>query len=730
MNSKFGWRPIGLLLLARLLVGLTYSFLTPPWESYDETGHFQYIRYLAKHQTFTLQPGDPEAEVIWSKFQPPLYYAVLAPALSGFDFGPTFIYPERNPFFVNGNAGLNYALHPPQPSSLEATQITALYIARALGVLITTVSVLAMLAAAHELWPSQPKLVWTATLLYAFWPQLLFVGSMATNDLFVTSLATIQVYLAVLALKRGLSRWQLLGFGLILLAALLTKLNGLALLPLTLLALFLSPAYSARLKWGFIGLGFGLAALGVVGLASLQFVTEQIFQLETFWRFWRNLQAGAIPAPPGTAWWGYGLRTFVASYGWGNVETFSWVYWFWSAFAGLALIGLAKKALATKLQPVSMWLALATLPLSIVGLSFALAVAQQDPFLLVGRYWLPALSVVVLALVIGWASLLSRWPQFQAWQAINVLVIAIGWLTPFAVIAPVYAYPKLLTSEETTKLQPLVRFGNVIELLNIQSPTPTHPNELAITQLCWRALQPITEKFSLRLEILGPDGQGYGRINLLPGNGSYPPHFWESNAAFCESYSIPVQNNFPAPAVGHISIQWINLETERPIQTQLLSSENLEAVQTPLVVRSASPALASTPPANPLEFMLGENLQLSGYSIQQLEGAGGWRITLNWEALGPIGEDAVIFIHLRTATSPPYSQSDGRPRNNTYPTTAWATREQVIDEHILRLPDGPVPEDLQLFIGAYYAEDPTTRLPIFDRDGQRIQNDEIPITPP
>lgn len=728
MNSRFGWWPIGLLLLTRLLVGLTYSFLTPPWEAYDETGHFQYIRYLAKHQTFTLQPGDPEAEVIWSKFQPPLYYAILAPALSGFDFGPAFIYPERNPFFVNGDAGLNYALHPPRPTGLEATQISALYVARALGVLITTISVLAMLALARQLWPKQSNLVWTATILYAFWPQLLFVGSMTTNDLFVTSLATLQVYFVVVALKGGLNRWQFVGLGLTLLAALLTKLNGIALIPITLLALLFSPRYSVRVKWGFISLGLGLVVLAVLGLASLQFVTDQVFQLETFWRFIRNLQAGAIPSPAGIAWWEYGLRTFLASYGWGNVESFSWFYWAWGALAVMASLGLLYKSKALKLQAVSLCVVLASLPISIVGLSFALAVAQQDPFLLVGRYWLPALSVIVLALVSGWQSLLPFWFQRRVWQALSLGVLVLGWFTPFSVIAPLYAYPQPLTREEATTLQPLARFGDAIELLDIQPPAPVHTNELATTQLCWQALQPVPQKLALRLEVIGPDGQGYGWRNLLPGAGNYPPDFWEANTPFCEKYSLPVRGNFPAPAIGNINIQWINLETSQPVVTQLASGETVNAAQIPLIVRNPVGAIPS--PTVPVSFVLGDSLQLNGYTAEALTDNSGWRITLYWQARGSISEDAVIFVHLKTATTPPFAQNDARPRSNTYPTTAWASGEYVIDEHIIRFPDKEIPEGLRLYVGAYYAADPATRLPAVDTLGQRVPNDEIQLALP
>lgn len=730
MGSKLTWWPIGLLLLARLLVGLTYSLLTPPWESYDETGHFQYARYLAKHRTFTLQPGDPEAEVIWSKFQPPLYYALLIPALIGFDFGPAFIYPERNPFFVNGDAGLNYALHPPQPTGLEATQITALYIARAVGVLISTASVLAMLAAARLIWPGHPKLIWTATLLYAFWPQFLFVGSMATNDLLITSLATVQVYLVVVAFKNRLTLGQLMGMGLIMLAAMLTKLNGVALIPFTILALLFSPAYSPRIKWIFVGVGAALILLALISLASMQFVTDQVFQLETFWRFLSYLQAGAFPSPPGTYWWIYGFQTLIASYGWGNVETWSWVYWIAGILVISALGGLLYKLIVRQFGNLSLWLVLASLPVSIVGLSLALAVAQQDPFLLVGRYWLPGLSVIVIGLVAGWRVLIPRRASAWAWQVLSLSVIILGWLAPFMIIARTYAYPAPLTPAESSFLKPIARFGETLELVSIQPPPVTSSGQPAQLQLCWRTSQSITQKLALRLEILGPDGQGYGRRTLLTGNGNFPPHFWTPNVPFCELYTVPVQSNFPAPALGAIKVQWLDIETGAVIPAQQISGELTDGVQTPIVVRALSNAISATPPAIPAKFLLGENLQLNGYTASRLPDGHSWRITLHWAALGPISEDAVIFVHLRTAPDQPFIQDDGKPRQNAYPTNFWAAGEKVIDEHTLIFPDEEVPDNLLLFVGAYYAEDPATRLPVSDGAGQSVPNNEIQLTLP
>jgi hypothetical protein len=42
----------GLVLLSGLIVGLLYVFIVPPWQHYDEPGHFEFSWLLANHDNF------------------------------------------------------------------------------------------------------------------------------------------------------------------------------------------------------------------------------------------------------------------------------------------------------------------------------------------------------------------------------------------------------------------------------------------------------------------------------------------------------------------------------------------------------------------------------------------------------------------------------------------------------------------------------------------------------
>src|SRR5688572_8231650 len=120
---------LALLLLTRFAVGAVYSLVVPIWEAYDEFGHYAYVRYVAKYHHL-LDPLDPEAQAVYEKFQPPLYYLLVAPFLLGFDHGERLAPPEPNPLFTHGDAGLNWALHPPQLEGQAAETERAVRTAR------------------------------------------------------------------------------------------------------------------------------------------------------------------------------------------------------------------------------------------------------------------------------------------------------------------------------------------------------------------------------------------------------------------------------------------------------------------------------------------------------------------------------------------------------------------------------------------------------------------------
>jgi hypothetical protein len=732
------WRrygPLILLLVTRLALGLAYSQVVPAWESYDEDGHFAYARYLTAHHSLVLLASDPEAALLWENFQPPLYYDLIAPFLGLFDLGPAFQSPPRNPYLANGDAGVNYAVHPTAPASAQRSTERALAAGRAVGIILSTLSVLPVFRMAKQLWPHEPATQCVATVLYAFWPQFLFVGSMLTNDALITALSAVAVMLAVDLALAGFRLRPVLALAAVIGLALVTKLNGAALLVLAAgaLAMSLLPGLRQtdrtarrRLALGIGGLVIVVAGAGWV-LSSLHFVTSQVFQFSVARDFVSHVGTG------GQQNWAliqaalsYAFRTFLASYGWGNLESYFWTYGLWALGALLAVAAMARGLWRRGQQPggppARIVGLLAAFTLTVIGLALALAIAQQNIYLVPGRYLLPALPAVCLLLVGAWRTWLPAGQvRRRAWQVLGMGLIVTGWSVPFGILAPAYARPQLRAAVQVDTPIAVV-YGNSLELLGYNGAVQATAGQSVQTELCWRAMAPVSLNHTLFLEVVGADGQGYGRLRTYPGHGNYPTSQWTLNTAFCERYRVLITADIPAPALAHLRVSWLTAVTDQPLPLRLSAGTPLADAAYLLEFKVAAQPGYAPPIARPADYRLGTQIQLTGFDLTQ---AGRQvRVILRWQALQDVSGDYVVFAHLRDTPNHAYAQGDGLPRQGAYPTRLWKKGEVILDTHVITLPDGPSTPPLALYVGMANAQ-AAERLPAFDASSQELDSDEI-----
>jgi hypothetical protein len=724
-DRRAAW-PLALLLAVRLAVGLTYSLIVPPWEADNEPSHFQYARYLAKHRVLTLPSTGAEIETIFSRFHPPLYYILIAPTFMAFDLSSIFQFPNTNPLMPIGNAGVNYAVVPDRPTGLELEQVLTLRAARAVGVVISTLSVIFVFLTARRLWTGRYGPVWAATVIYAFWPQFIFVGSMVTNDVLIISLAAPVLYLTIRLLQEG-TRYRVLSLAaLLIFGAILTKLNGLAFVPTAVFALILNLWLGHRAKSVVTLLGMlAMTCFSLLLLSSFEFVTGQILQLATIERFFLNLRTGDHPVGLGSA--AYAVKTYFALYGWGNLETYTWAYIAWYILAALGLIGIAKRLVigmsADRQMLVALWILMAHV-ISLVLLSVALAIAQQDSNLVVGRYLLPSLPAVSLLLVEGWRTLTPPSWERLALTGIACGFVLLGWRVPVGIIAPAYAKPSPLSPAQAAAMDRSLqaRFGDSIELMGYLPAQPTTAGGRARFGLCWQALAPVAENYFLRVEIIAPDGRGYGRVEAYPRDGNYPPSLWTPNQPFCDRVEFDVPPDFPAPAASQVDVRLVRTfggEALPMVDSRGLPLPN--GLRIPLIIRSTT---ALPQPTHRLGYRFGEAINLQGYDLDPWPNGRGVRLTLHWQARSSISESYKVFAHLRTADPSNYTQSDQSPRGNAYPTNAWAVDETVLDVHELPLPPGASFADVQLYLGMYHPAN-GERLLIASNRGEPVPNNEL-----
>jgi 4-amino-4-deoxy-L-arabinose transferase-like glycosyltransferase len=626
-----------------------------------------------------------------------------------------------------GNAGSNNMLHPAELNYAEQQLDWAVHVARLVSVIVSTLGTACVFLSARLLWPTEKSKGWAATLLYAFWPQFLFNGSMVSNDALVTALAPAVIYLALRLVIQGF-RWRdCLLLGGLLAAALLTKLNALAFLPLVAVSLGLS-LMRVKLKASTRWLALGTAGLFVAGalavITSFRFVTEQVFRLRTIQKLFQSLGNVTMVfqvAP-------YSFRTFLASFGWGNLETYSWLYPLWAIVAAVALLGLVWGGL--RRQPFSRRLTLALMGLqllSVWGLALALAMANHTIHLTHGRYLLPALPAVCFLLISGWQTWLPRPWQPWAWKIVGVGILLLGLAIPVGTLMRVYAQPLPASAARLQALQPInAVLDNQIELIGSEPAIPAAPGQNLKLTLCWQALQPVKKNYTVILDIVGPDGQGYGELRTYPGRGNYATSFWRVQVPFCEAYKVPVGTGMPAPVVAKMLVQLWDEDAKQMLPLTQLGGQPIRGQSKPVAVlfkvKAAAGAAAAS--AHAVTYRFGSDLILLGYDVQPVPGTPRHvRVTLHWETVKDISANYVVFVHLRDTPTHLYAQDDSEPRGAWYPTPWWTVGETILDEHTLTLPVGAVPP-LDLYIGVYNSAG-GARLPVADAQGKPVVNDEV-----
>jgi len=383
--------------------------------------------------------------------------------------------------------------------------------------------------------------------------------------------------------------------GAILGAALLTKLNGLALLPVAAAALVMSVRHTRG--WNSPRLWLALAALALSVavalwlLSSLAFVTAHILQPQTLADFLYY----ANPDTTGLTLSRFlllalrhGLRTFVAAFGWGSLEPPGVLYWVWMFAVGLAVVGLSL-ALVERHRGVSLKI-LALALCQVAGpsaLTLALAIAERNLFLVSGRYLLPALPGVALLIVSGWRALLpQRWHAF-VWKGLCLGIVLVAWSLPFTTLIPAYAHPRPLPANAVIERPLSVFFGEEIELLGYLQPTPVVPGRDFQIELCWRAVALVKRNYSVLVEIVGPEGQVYGGLETYPGGGNYATSLWAVNTPFCDQYSLRVEKNLSAVSAVYVQVSLLaGIQGERlPVKNSAGYSVGLE-VQIPVEVQA------------------------------------------------------------------------------------------------------------------------------------------------
>ncbi len=259
-------RRLGLILLVGLLNGLLFVFVVPPWQHYDEPGHFEYAWLMANRPGLP-QPGDYDQgmrrEVAASMVEHDFF--------AGLGFFPNLL-SQGDAVWIGiaqvGDPPVYYWLASLPLRLVRTSDITfQLYLARLVSWLLYLLSLGAAYGLATELTVPGSRLRWAIPLAMSLLPGYVDVMTAVNNDVGAIAFGSGCVWLGVRLIQRPFDWRNAAGAFLLALLCLFTKNTVAVTLPLAGVAFLLSLCRGRfrRLVWA--GIGLASFVLLIVSLA-------------------------------------------------------------------------------------------------------------------------------------------------------------------------------------------------------------------------------------------------------------------------------------------------------------------------------------------------------------------------------------------------------------------------------------------------------------------------------
>ena len=266
-----------------------------------------------------------------------------------------------------------------------------------------------------------------------------------------------------------------------------------------------------------------------------------------------------------------------------------------------------------------------------------------------------------------------------------------------------------------------VDYGDQLRLVGYRLTEPLARTDSVAFTLYWQCLKPMTTDYSVFAIVYGRQLQELGKRDAYPYHGLFATSQCQPGQILADPYRIPIKTSGAskqtvlraqiglrdgqtrvelAPTVGGKSLSAVMLDVGKLVDT--LPREHYATV----------------------DYRLGDDIHLLDARITR-EGDTP-HLATTWTTTATPPEAYTIFVHVLDANGNLIGQADGPPSGGDYPTDWWSPGETIVEMRPLPLP----PEADRVTIGLYRLSD-QTRLPIVDKSGQRVPNDEIvlPVQP-
>ncbi len=522
---------VALVIILALFVFLatSYSVIVPLGEAPDEVPHFTYIRYIARNGRLPVGAEEHEG------FQPPLYYLIGAASTFYIDTSDYVIKANGDYSFTDDLPPFNLLLHTTEEAFPYRGWALAWHIIRLLSVAMGATTVWATYWIAREVFPKDKYIAVGAAAFNAFLPQFLFISGVINNDNLAACLSALMLLVTVKILRgaRGYRHFLLLGTLTALgVMAKASVINFYAIVLLVILIVLWQEGSSLRssLRRGAILLL--LSGLPFVVLAGWWFVRNQILYGDPLgWGL--VLAANALREAPLTMadiqWLIWGLyRSFW--YRWIGIELELAFYALLVIPCLLVAVGLLTLFWRReRLSPGS------PLILSVLGIYFLMVSGSLIPWTATvqgtdqARLLYPALPVIVLFMVLGWAQLVPRrWGNHLAY-GVGGAMLLFAIVAPLRYTMPTYAPPPVLAKEDLADVQnPVaINFGDKIKLVGYElNGEEWRPGEDLLVTMYWEALEDLDEDLWLLMRLVHRRGYDLTFKDGCPSGGKYTTDHW------------------------------------------------------------------------------------------------------------------------------------------------------------------------------------------------------------
>jgi hypothetical protein len=232
------------------------------------------------------------------------------------------------------------------------------------------------------------------------------------------------------------------------------------------------------------------------------------------------------------------------------------------------------------------------------------------------------------------------------------------------------------------------------------SPTAT---AMPVT-LYWQANHPMRTEYEIILQLVDDDRQVWATGSGRPTDWVYPTTFWRSGLdEIAAPHLLTATGATPLPMGRY----WLAVSVFDPARQQRLPLTGglSDSPDTYFVgpLKVPPPAI-DTPPFTAIKAMFGDTVALTGYALNRNVIAAGepLEFMLQWQAVNLPPLDYTIFAHLLDSDNNIIVGNDSQPLDNRYPTTVWATGEQIIDPHTIPTAHTLPPGQYRLAIGLYH----------------------------